>query len=46
MNRGESFRRIISFKVGHLNIAGLPKHIEELQIFLNEISFDICINET
>jgi exonuclease III len=35
------------FKVGHLNIASLPKHIEELKIFLNEISFDIlCINET
>ena len=35
------------FKVGHLNIASLPKHIEQLKILLNEISFDIlCINET
>ena len=35
------------FKVGHLNIASLPKHIEELKIFLNEITFDVlCINET
>ena len=41
------YPKLKGFKVGHLNIASLPKHIEELKIFLNEISFDIlCINET
>ncbi len=35
------------FKIGHLNNASLPKHIEELKILLKEIPFDIiCINET
>ena len=35
------------FKIGHLNIASLPKHIEELRMLMKEMPFDIiCINET
>ena len=42
-----NYPKLKGFKVGRLNIASLPKHTEELKIFLNAITFDIlCINET
>ena len=34
-------------KIGHLNIRSLPKHLDELRIFLQENPFDVfCLNET
>ena len=34
-------------KVGHLNIRSLPKHLDELKIFLQDNPFDIlCLSET
>ena len=34
-------------KIGHLNIRSLPKHLDELRIFLRENPFDVfCLNET
>ena len=42
-----AYPKLKGFKIGHLNIASLPKRIEELKILLKEIPFDIlCINET
>ena len=42
-----SYPKLKGFKIGHLNIASLPKHIDELKLFMKELSFDIlCINET
>ena len=39
--------KLKGFKIGHLNIASLTKHIEELRIFIHENSFEIlCINES
>jgi exonuclease III len=35
------------FRIGHLNIASLVKHKNELLFFLAKLHFDvICINET
>jgi exonuclease III len=47
-NEGDTaYPKLKGFKIGHLNIASLPKHIEELKILLKEMPFDIlCINET
>ena len=45
--RKSVYPKLKGFKIGNLNIASLPKHIEELRILLKEIPFDIlCINET
>ena len=34
-------------KIGHLNIRSLPKHLDELRIFLQDNPFDVfCLNET
>ena len=34
-------------KIGHLNIRSLPKHLDELRIFLRDNHFDLfCLNET
>ena len=42
-----SYPKLKGFKIGHLNIASLPKHLDELTIVINELSFDIfTINET
>ena len=42
-----SYPKLKGFKIGHLNIATLPKHIDELKLFMKELSFDIlCKNET
>ena len=42
-----SYPKLKGFKIGHLNIASLPKHIDELKLFMKELSFNIlCINET
>ena len=42
-----SYRKLNGFKIGHLNIASLFKHIEELRIFMQNQTFDILsINET
>ena len=39
--------KLKDFKISHLNITSLPKHMDELKLFMKEISFDIlCINET
>lgn len=41
------YRKLKGFKIGHLNIASLFKHIEELRIFMQDQTFDILsINET
>ena len=41
------YRKLKGFKIGHLNIASLFKHIEELRIFMQNQTFDILsINET
>ena len=41
------YPKLKGFKIGHLNITSLYKHIEELRILLSEQPFDIiCINET
>ena len=38
--------KLKDFKIGHLNITSLTKHIEELRIIIHENSFEIlCINE-
>ena len=40
------YRKLQGFKIGHLNIASLFKHIEELRIFMQNQTFDILsINE-
>ena len=41
------YPKLKGFKIGHLDITSLTKHIEELRIFIHENSFEIlCINET
>jgi exonuclease III len=41
------YPKLKGFKVGHLNIASLMKHKDELSIFITKNSFDVlCINET
>ena len=45
--RDLTYLKLKGFKIGPLNTASLPKHIEELKIFLKEIPFDILyINKT
>ena len=42
-----SYRKLKCFKIGHLNIASLFKHIEALRIFMQNQTFDVLsINET
>ena len=46
-NNNPSYRKLKGFKIGHLNIASLFKHIEELRIFMQNQTYDILsINET
>ena len=41
------YPKLKRFKIGHLNITSLYKHIEELRILLRRQPFDIiCVNET
>ena len=41
------YPKLKRFKIGHLNIASLVKHKNELLVFLAKLPFDvICINET
>ena len=41
------YPKLKGFRIAHLNITSLTKHIEELRIFISENSFEIlCINET
>ena len=41
------YPKLKGFKIGHLNIASLVKHKNELLVFLAKLPFDvICINET
>jgi exonuclease III len=43
----DPYPKLKGFKIGHLNITSLPKHIDELRNFMHEVSFDlISINET
>ena len=43
----DPYPKLKGFKIGHLNITSLPKHIDELRIFMHEESFDLLsINET
>ena len=41
------YPKLKGFKIGHLNVASLYKHADELRIFMNDKNFDILsINET
>ncbi len=41
------YPKLKDFKIGHLNVASLYKHVDELRTFMNNKKFDILsINET
>ena len=48
LNESEvTYPKLKGFKIGHLNIASLMKHKDELFIFISKQHFDVlCINET
>ena len=42
-----TYPKLKGFKFAHVNITSLPKHLEELRLFLQEIPFEILsLNET